>query len=58
MPAGTGKIKFGVLIFPENPVSRQAESGRFRQRERLACDPLITGQPLSGGSLTRKGDLC
>src|SRR4051794_38539088 len=45
---------FGDLTFPENPVSRQAESGRFRQRDCLACDPVITGQPLSGGSLTRE----
>src|SRR4051794_15591816 len=45
---------FGDLTFPENPVSRQAESARFRQRDCLACDPAITGQPLSGGSLTRE----
>src|SRR3954447_23329029 len=42
------------MIFPEKPVSRQAESARFRQRDCLACDPAITGQPLSGGSLTRE----
>jgi len=42
MPAGAGKDKsFGELIFPENPVSRQAESAHFRQRGRLACDPVM-----------------
>src|SRR4051794_19324435 len=42
------------MIFPENPASRQAESDHFRQRDCLACDPAIAGQPLSGGSLTRE----
>ena len=42
MPAGAGKICLATTILPENPVSRQAESARFRQRGRLACDPVIT----------------
>src|SRR3954452_10214721 len=36
-----GLISIGVLIFPENLASRQAESDRFRQRDCLACDPAI-----------------
>ena len=37
MPAGAGEnLNLGGLIFPENPVSRQAESGRFQQRRSLA----------------------
>ena len=47
MPAGAGENNLsGELIFPENLPSRQAESGRFRQRVRLACDhrtPLPAG---------------
>src|SRR3954454_4829016 len=58
MPAGAGEDhRLATVIFPENPVSRQAESDRFRKRDCLACDPAITGQPLSGGSLTRRGDM-
>ena len=42
MPAGAGKIvSLATTILPENPVSRQAESARFRQRGCLACDPVI-----------------
>src|SRR3954470_15797356 len=55
MPAGAGEDhRLATVIFPETPVSRQAESDRFRRRDCLACDPAITGQPLSGGSLTRE----
>src|SRR4051812_34932308 len=55
MPAGAGEYRsVAGAIFPDNAPSRQAESDRFRQRDCLACDPAITGQPLSGGSLTRE----
>src|SRR5215218_7454261 len=65
MPAGAGKSDCRDLTFPENPVSRQAESVAFGNGivwpgDRQCCQSAVLTACVtpSGGSLTRRGDLC